>query len=119
MWLVKTYRAVLGRAAVLLMLAAGTLPAEEVRLAGRLDAILNQHAAIGAIVHARVVKLPEREELYARNADKPCKPASNYKLLTTATGLDLFGPRHTFKTCTRNDTPVVLLRWSLCCSLTR
>ncbi|MBI4578174.1 MAG: D-alanyl-D-alanine carboxypeptidase/D-alanyl-D-alanine-endopeptidase [Planctomycetes bacterium] len=68
------------------------------RLATRLDPVLDRLAAQGAVVHARVLELPSRRELYARNADRACTPASNLKLVVSAAGLDLFGPRHTFKT---------------------
>jgi hypothetical protein len=40
--------AVLTWAVALLMVASSSVAAEDVRLAGRLDAVLNQHAAIGA-----------------------------------------------------------------------
>jgi D-alanyl-D-alanine carboxypeptidase/D-alanyl-D-alanine-endopeptidase (penicillin-binding protein 4) len=64
-------------------------------LAARLDPIL---LAPGATVGARVIELPSGRELYARSADRPMMPASNLKLVTTATALDLFGPGHTFPT---------------------
>ena len=64
-------------------------------LAARLDPIL---LAPGATVAARVIELPSGRELYARSADRPMMPASNLKIVTTATALDLFGPDHTFPT---------------------
>lgn len=64
-------------------------------IASRLDPIL---LAPGATVAARVIELPSGRELYARNADRPMLPASNFKLVTTATALDLFGPDRTFPT---------------------
>ncbi|HEX4857928.1 MAG TPA: D-alanyl-D-alanine carboxypeptidase/D-alanyl-D-alanine-endopeptidase [Usitatibacteraceae bacterium] len=39
-----------------------------------------------------------RENLIARNADKPMNPASVIKLLTTYAGLELLGPAYTWKT---------------------
>lgn len=67
-------------------------------LAARLDPVLDRLASKGAVIHARMLELPLRRELYARRSDDPCTPASNLKLLTTATGLDMFGPQKTFKT---------------------
>lgn len=64
-------------------------------IAARLDPIL---LAPGATVAARVIELPSGRELYARDADRPMLPASNFKLVTSATALDLFGPDRTFPT---------------------
>ncbi|HOW71273.1 MAG TPA: D-alanyl-D-alanine carboxypeptidase/D-alanyl-D-alanine-endopeptidase [Phycisphaerae bacterium] len=71
---------------------------QDARLASRLDAVLGQLSSTGAVVRARVVELPGGRELYARDADQACTPASNFKLLTTAVGLDLFGANHRVKT---------------------
>lgn len=73
------------------------------RLAARLDPVLNRLASTGAIIHARVVELPSRRELYAARVDSPCTPASNFKLLTSAAGLDMFGADHKFKTYLATD----------------
>lgn len=75
----------------------------DAQLAGQLDAVLNTHASEGTVVHARVIELPSRRELYAQNAEAACTPASNFKLLTSATGLDIFGPNHSFKTYLAKD----------------
>lgn len=64
----------------------------------RLDEILGRLDDTGAFAAARVVELPSRRELYAREADRPVTPASNMKLLPTAAALDFFGPQATFKT---------------------
>jgi D-alanyl-D-alanine carboxypeptidase len=69
--------------------------ADDSALAARLDPIL---LAPGATVSSRIIELPSRRELYARQADRPMMPASNMKLVTTATALDGFGPDHTFPT---------------------
>jgi D-alanyl-D-alanine carboxypeptidase/D-alanyl-D-alanine-endopeptidase (penicillin-binding protein 4) len=71
------------------------VPIADPFLAARLDSIL---LAPGAKVGARVIELPSRRELYAREADRAMMPASNLKLVTTATALDLFGPDHRFET---------------------
>ncbi len=96
-------RVMVGWTIALLALSVGTTSAEDAKLTQALDKVLNKYEAGGAVVHARVLELPERVELYARNADKPCTPASNFKLVTTATGLDLFGPQHSFKTYLAKD----------------
>jgi D-alanyl-D-alanine carboxypeptidase/D-alanyl-D-alanine-endopeptidase (penicillin-binding protein 4) len=75
-----------------------TAKAEEPQLTRLLDPVLDRLASTGAVLHARVVELPSGRELYAHNADQACMPASNLKLVTSAAGLDLFGPKHTFKT---------------------
>ncbi|HOB73535.1 MAG TPA: D-alanyl-D-alanine carboxypeptidase/D-alanyl-D-alanine-endopeptidase [Phycisphaerae bacterium] len=73
------------------------------QLATGLNAILDRLSSTGAVIHARVVELPSGRELYARRADEACIPASNFKLLVTAAGLDMFGPHHTFKTYLAQD----------------
>jgi D-alanyl-D-alanine carboxypeptidase/D-alanyl-D-alanine-endopeptidase (penicillin-binding protein 4) len=64
-------------------------------LATRIDAIFD---GTGATVAVRVIELPSRRELYAREADRAVMPASNMKLVTTAMALDHFGPAHRFET---------------------
>lgn len=86
-------------ASLLLWIAAASAQAGDVaQLAARLDAVLERHASTGAVIHARVLELPSRRELYARRIDAPCAPASNLKLVTSAAGLDMFGRGHAFKT---------------------
>jgi D-alanyl-D-alanine carboxypeptidase/D-alanyl-D-alanine-endopeptidase (penicillin-binding protein 4) len=43
---------------------------------------------------AHVIDLENGQIVYTRDADRPLKPASNTKLLTTAATLDLLGPFH-------------------------
>jgi D-alanyl-D-alanine carboxypeptidase/D-alanyl-D-alanine-endopeptidase (penicillin-binding protein 4) len=74
---------------------APVIAVDDAALAARLDPIL---LAPGATVSARIIELPSRRELYARQADRPMMPASNMKLVTTATALDGFGPDATFPT---------------------
>lgn len=82
-------------------LATGCLAPQQgpdARLSERLDLVLNRLSEEGATVAVRVLELPRRRELYARNIDEPYVPASNFKLLISAAALDLFGPDRTFKT---------------------
>jgi serine-type D-Ala-D-Ala carboxypeptidase/endopeptidase (penicillin-binding protein 4) len=97
----------LRKLALTLAIMLGFLPAtgcigpragHDPRLAARLDAVLDRYASTGAVLRARVVELPSRRELYARRIDAPCTPASNFKLLTTAAGLDMFGANYRVKT---------------------
>jgi D-alanyl-D-alanine carboxypeptidase/D-alanyl-D-alanine-endopeptidase (penicillin-binding protein 4) len=68
------------------------------QLTAQLDPVLDRLASKGAVVYARVIELPNRRELYGRNIDKPCTPASNFKLLTSAAGLDMFGADYKVRT---------------------
>lgn len=80
-----------------LLLVGGCVTPQQ-RLAARLDEILTRLDDTGAVVAARVIELPGRRELYARDADAPFTPASNMKVPVSATLLDTFGLEHTFKT---------------------
>lgn len=82
---------------------ACTQTGPDAQLAAQVDPVLQRMASTGAVVHARVIELPSRRELYAHNADAPCTPASNFKLLCSAAGLDMFGPGHKFKTYLAQD----------------
>lgn len=77
---------------------AGPQTGRELVLFTRLDEILNRLEDTGATVTARVLELPSRRELYARDIDLPFTPASNMKIPVSAAGLDMFGPQHTFET---------------------
>ncbi len=73
--------------------------AVEPGLAEKIDTVLHRLDDTGAIVSARFIELPSGREIYATdNADYPFKPASNMKLVISATALDHFGAGHTFKT---------------------
>ncbi|MHC5211780.1 MAG: D-alanyl-D-alanine carboxypeptidase/D-alanyl-D-alanine endopeptidase [Planctomycetota bacterium] len=58
----------------------------------RIDALLARNELKGARVAVTVMDVESGERLYARNIDEPMAPASNQKLLTTATTLTLLGP---------------------------
>lgn len=89
---------VLACLSVVLAGCAGPRIAHDPKLAAQLDPVLDRYADQGAVLHARVIELPGRCEIYARRTDEPCTPASNFKLLTSTAGLDMFGSKHTFKT---------------------
>ncbi len=86
---------------IALSLSAGcslTETRDDGRLAARLDEVLTRLSADGAVVHARVIELPGGREIYERNSEKSCTPASNFKILTSAAGLDLLGAGFRAKT---------------------
>jgi D-alanyl-D-alanine carboxypeptidase/D-alanyl-D-alanine-endopeptidase (penicillin-binding protein 4) len=86
-----------GLAAVAVTLVAGRAQAQAGSLAERIDATLAQVGphAVGAV---RVVSLARGEVRYERNADLSLNPASNMKLLTSATALAKLGPEYRFTT---------------------
>src|SRR5690348_1742608 len=67
-------------------------------LESQLKPILHKHDDSGAIFTARVIEVATGRELYAERIDDAFTPASNMKLATAATGLDLFGRDYKFKT---------------------
>ena len=90
-------RSICSTVVVVLLIACGcALPQR--RLQAKLDSILQDHAAAGRELAARVIDLETGREMYARDADKPVIPASNMKLPVSAATLDLFGSDHAFKT---------------------
>lgn len=91
-------RLALAGLSLLLAGCVGPSVGRDSRLAAKLDSVLSRLSDTGAVFRARVVELPSRRELYARDIDEPCTPASNFKLLTTAVGLDTFGPDYNVKT---------------------
>jgi PBP4 family serine-type D-alanyl-D-alanine carboxypeptidase len=75
-----------------------TAPATTQSLEAELDSILYKLKDTGATVSARVIDPETGAELYAREPDLPRIPASNLKLVSSATALELFGPDHAFET---------------------
>lgn len=67
-------------------------------LEGRLDKILDGPAFAQAQWGVKVCSLKSGATLFARNADKLLKPASNAKLFTAALALDRLGPDFRIKT---------------------
>lgn len=77
--------------------------AARTQLSGQIDAILRASDVTGGDVGIYVADAKTGTPLYARNADQPLNPASNMKLITSASALDRFGPQHTFTTRVLGD----------------
>jgi D-alanyl-D-alanine carboxypeptidase/D-alanyl-D-alanine-endopeptidase (penicillin-binding protein 4) len=97
---------------VLLVLALGGAPAtagdpSPKRLRKAIDAVVARPDFAAAFWGIEVRSLKTGRTLYARNAEKAFRPASNMKLVTTAAALDAFGPdariRTTVETAGRLD----------------
>ncbi|MCB9652501.1 MAG: D-alanyl-D-alanine carboxypeptidase [Deltaproteobacteria bacterium] len=61
-----------------------------------IDGILDGPSVAGTTQSVQIVDLDSGQLLYERAPDLPLKPASNTKLITTATGLDTLGPDHRY-----------------------
>jgi PBP4 family serine-type D-alanyl-D-alanine carboxypeptidase len=70
----------------------------------RLDRILSDPALAHAIAGIKIVSLRSGETWYERDADILAHPASNQKLLTSATALALLGPAYIFRTSAACDS---------------
>lgn len=92
--------------AVVLVACAGSRPAKEAEtppaalseLQAQLNAILSDPGLLQTRSGIKVVSLDTGEVLYAKNSELLFHPASNMKLLTTATALSELGPTFNFKT---------------------
>ncbi len=69
----------------------------------QIDAILQDSLLIPATVGIKVVSVNDNSVLYEYNAEKLFNPASNMKLLTSATALVKLGPEYRFKTAIYAD----------------
>jgi D-alanyl-D-alanine carboxypeptidase/D-alanyl-D-alanine-endopeptidase (penicillin-binding protein 4) len=92
--------------AFLVSAAAGADPSPS-RLRRAIDAIVSRPDFAPAFWGIEVRSLGTGRTLYARNAEKAFRPASNMKLVTTAAALDAYGPdarlRTTVETAGRLD----------------
>ncbi len=73
-------------------------------LAGRLAALLRQPAFNPEETGVVVALLPDGETIFARHAEKPLRPASTLKILTSAAALALLKPEFTYVTRIMADT---------------
>jgi D-alanyl-D-alanine carboxypeptidase/D-alanyl-D-alanine-endopeptidase (penicillin-binding protein 4) len=70
----------------------------ERELQAKLDAVLSQTVLKSSINGVYVVDATSGKELYSYGADRQLNPASNTKLISTATALDLLGGDYTYVT---------------------
>jgi serine-type D-Ala-D-Ala carboxypeptidase/endopeptidase (penicillin-binding protein 4) len=86
-------------AAVLIAAGLGLRPAPAAAgTAARLDAILEKHDLPGASTGLFVWDFSAGRPVYKTGQDVPLTPASNMKLVTTLSALNVWGPDHRFKT---------------------
>ncbi len=84
--------------------AVATAGTSSPTLKGEIDLLLDAPIFAGARVGIHVVDLETGKVLYERGADVALNPASNVKLLTTASALVVLGPEHRYATrILRND----------------
>jgi serine-type D-Ala-D-Ala carboxypeptidase/endopeptidase (penicillin-binding protein 4) len=67
-------------------------------LGSRIRGVLAAHGLTGPSTAVSVYDLTSRRQLYAFHASTPLRPASNEKLVTSATALARWQPNHHFKT---------------------
>ena len=72
--------------------------ADKKAFAAKMQDIFKLKALRNTTIGVHIVDLDTGDEVYAHNADKLMKPASNTKLLTTAAALEILGPDHQFET---------------------
>jgi D-alanyl-D-alanine carboxypeptidase/D-alanyl-D-alanine-endopeptidase (penicillin-binding protein 4) len=94
---------------VLLVAVLGVVPGvSSAQQASDLATRLDRASTRGVLRQARVGALVVRERdgavLYARNANVALIPASNMKILTALTALEVFGPAHRFETIIQANT---------------
>ena len=86
-------------ALTILVLASLAAPATATAsLSGRLVTILSSHGLAGSGTGLKVIDLDSGATLYSRNATRLLTPASNMKLVTSATALGRFGEEYRFRT---------------------
>ncbi len=77
------------------------------RLRHDVDRVLDDSIFVEARAGIKIVSLETDEVLYERNATMLMHPASNMKLLTSATAIDFLGKDFQFKTAVLADTTMV------------
>jgi serine-type D-Ala-D-Ala carboxypeptidase/endopeptidase (penicillin-binding protein 4) len=78
----------------------------DARLRAELDEILRAPELSKAFVGVHVLSLTDGRTLFDHNASKLFNPASNMKLLTTASALWYLGPSYRFRTEARRDAKI-------------
>ncbi|MFU8854238.1 D-alanyl-D-alanine carboxypeptidase/D-alanyl-D-alanine-endopeptidase [Micromonospora sp. SL1-18] len=75
----------------------------QIRLNATIDAVLASSQLAGAQAGVVVVDTTTGQTLYDRNGERRLVPASNTKLLTSTTAMELLGPDHRFTTDVAGD----------------
>jgi D-alanyl-D-alanine carboxypeptidase/D-alanyl-D-alanine-endopeptidase (penicillin-binding protein 4) len=75
-------------------------------LPARLAALLRAPALNPDETAVVLLRLPDGHEVFSRNVDRPLKPASAVKVLTTAAALALLKPEYVFETQILADAPI-------------
>ena len=83
---------------VCLFLYTATVAAQPATLQNRIDRFLNNDFFQRATIGISVYDLTDQKPLYSYNEKRLCRPASNMKLLTSATALSVLTPEYLFKT---------------------
>src|SRR4051794_16536887 len=87
-------------------LAAGAAPSDREVLRTAVEQLLSQPPLSGAHVGLEVESLDDGQVILSRNADDLLNPASNTKLVTSATALLRLGPEYRFTTDYLADAPI-------------
>ncbi len=78
--------------------------AQTQELKSQIDKLIQSKTLKRAGVAVEVYSISRGASLYSHNADKPLMPASNMKLITTATALKQLGPDYRFPTLIATDS---------------
>lgn len=96
----RHHRLKLGGTALLVLLALLLVvpPVASATIQSKITSILISYGLSGGGTGVRVFDLNAGRAVYARNVTTPLRPASNMKLITSATALARWGPEYAFKT---------------------
>ncbi len=102
-------------AIIFLTSCAGVMPKETIvrlhnpvqNLEVKIDSLLASPLFNETQAAVKIASLTKNRVIYDRNSDLLLNPASNMKLLTTATALTILRPNFTFKTCLLTDSATV------------
>ena len=76
------------------------------RLRKKIDTVLKTSILKGAEIGIQIMSLNSNEIVYERNPDQPLNPASNTKLVTSATALVWLTPQYQFQTSVYTDAKI-------------